>query len=328
MSDLGHFYRSDLAPSGVLPPLRLGPHVFMVGDATRFTAIQATDFNLLARYLREGSVAIRAVLQQRQQAGFNMLRVWTLMLLAQYGIGDLTLEEFPNLYQAIPSFVALCTEYGLYVEFTAYTGINDPNHWVRLGNAARLCHPRPILELVNEDDVNHEPDSQGRVFNSQQYAPLAGLLCSHGSNGSGRWPITPYWDYLTFHTNDAPEWQRKVGHNAMEIGGIDHYTVLTNENTRYPDRDQSLPHAQGAAESAALLCAGSCFHSVHGKCSQEWTGIELDAAKVWAASARKVDLTFQQGTYHHAIELETPAILRAYQRILPDHRAYTALVPV
>ncbi len=157
------------------------------------------------------------------------------------------------------------------------------------------------------------------------------LLLSGGSVGSDSWPTEfglPVLQYQVYHSNDSSEWQRRVGHEPMEIAAAEGTPTMANENTRYPDRDHSLPHAQGAAESAALLCAGSCFHSVHGKCSQEWTGIELDAAKVWAASARKVDLTFQQGTYHHAIELETPAILRAYQRILPDHRAYTALVPV
>ncbi len=120
MSDLGHFYRSDQPATGVLPPLRLGPHVFMVGDDTRFTAIQATDFALLARYLREGSVAIRAVLQQRQQCGFNMLRVWTLFDVP--GIGRLIPSEDPNIYQNIPPFLALCAEYGLYVELTVFTG--------------------------------------------------------------------------------------------------------------------------------------------------------------------------------------------------------------
>src|SRR5215471_622358 len=141
-----------------LPRLVVNGQMFMQETGTPFTAVECSDFNLLARYLNGEN--IRPILADR--AGFNMLRVWTLMELSQWGIGDLTLEQHPDLYDQLPRFCDLCASYGKYVELTAYTGINDPQHWSRLGLAVQACS-NVIVELVNEDDQNHEPDALGRV---------------------------------------------------------------------------------------------------------------------------------------------------------------------
>lgn len=290
------------------------------GVTARFTAIEASDFALLARFQNEGADAIRPVLGQRADCGFNMLRVWTAFDID--GIGNFTTLD----YGVIPSFVKLCADYGLYVEFTAYTGWNDPLHWTRLYNAATACRPRPLLELVNELDANtNEPDSMGRVFDLTTFGKLGpfDVLQSHGSNGSQAVPVRPAWDYETFHTNDASEWWRKTGHNAMEMSaGADNgapgsgVPCLANENTRFPDRDASAAHAYDAAAGGALLCAGSCYHSVRGKSSQLWDGVEEDCARAWAAGAKSVDITFQDGPYMHRADLETPDDLRVYERVL------------
>lgn len=302
-----------------LPDLRVEGQCFKAGDAA-FTAIESSDFALLARW--QNGEDISDTLSQRQAVGFNMLRVWTAFDIP--GIGVFTTIDYAH----VPAFVALCASYGLYVEFTAYTGWNDPAHWANLIGAAQASRPHPLLELVNELDQNtNEPDALGRIFRIEDYAQApAPLLSSHGSNGSEHLAVRPAWSYETFHTNDASEWQRKNGHNAMELadGTEDwpgsHLPVLTNESTRCPDRDDDPMHYYDAAASAALLCAGSCFHSVSGKSGRPWTDDELACAISHAAGARSVDLAFQAGRYNR---LEPGENLRVYQRILPDGRAWT-----
>ena len=293
-------------PVSALPRLVTRGHSFALENGERFTAIECSDFNLLARYHADRR-SIEPILEQRAALGFNLLRVWTLMHLSQFGIGDLD----PCPYDKVPAFCERCADHGLYVEFTAYTSTFDPNHWRRLAEAAAGAS-NVILELVNEND------QPANTIDTRAFAPIPGRLCAHGSNGSQAAPVQPSWNYQTFHTNDAFEWQRKVGHNAMELGG----TVLSNENTRFPDRDSSVIHAFDAAAGAALLCAGSCFHSVNGKRSALFEGVELSAAKAWADGARSVPLEFQDGAYQHRADLERPDDLRAYERRLPDGRVH------
>lgn len=294
-----------------LPRLRARGQFLEQDDGTYWTAIECSDFNLYGRYL-DGE-DIRPVLRDR--AGFNLLRVWTLFDLETSGIGRLVLEEHPDLYARLPSFLQLCAVHGFYVELTAYTSILDPNHWPRLCAAVAGC-TNVLLELVNEYDqsANHGPDAEGRYLDAQAFAPAPGILCSHGSNGSEARPVEPFWDYATFHTNDANEWQRKVGHNAMEIWGG---PTIANENTRYCDRDANLQHANDAAAGAALLCAGSCFHSVSGKKSVVFTENESLAARLWVDGAMNLNLAYQDGQYGHRVDLEKLAgltVLRVYER--------------
>jgi hypothetical protein len=151
------------------------------------------------------------------------------------------------------------------------------------------------------------------------FHPLHGFLCSHGSNGSQSQPIKPDWDYATFHTNGAFEENRKVGHNAMETwtGPTD-----TNETSRFPevgmwsgaDRQRQKDLAFDSAAGAALLCAGSCFHSVHGKDSTLFDADHVEVATEWCRGADSVDLSQQDQPYVHRQDLETPGMLRVYQR--------------
>lgn len=309
--------RKPAQPVSVISELVVRGQFLGLENGDHWTAIECSDFNLLNLFLDFEN--IEPVLKQRANCGFNLLRVWTLFDIP--GIGTCTSVD----YDRIPTFVQLCANYGLRVEFTAYTGINDPTHWDKLCDAALKCKPRPLLELVNELSENTgEPDSEGRVFNLSLFKqPAIPLISAHGSNGSEKQPVTPHWSYAAFHTNDAPEWQRKVGHNAMEIWSG---PTLTNENTRYPDRTNSPVWANDAPAGAALLCAGSCFHSVSGKSSSLWSAQEELLAMIWAQGADSVDLNCQGGAYRHAAELEGQTYLRVYQRVLNSGEAFTVYI--
>lgn len=289
-----------------LPRLRPVGQFFALETGEPFTAIEHSDFDLLNRW--QHGEDITAILAQRAGAGFNMLRVWTLYDLQASNIGVFLDID----YARVPEFLRLCAQYGLYVEFTAYTSLERQEHWDSLV-AACQGSTNVLLELVNEGDLPVNAIDFGR------YAKPSGILTSHGSSGAEHNPIVPYWDYVTFHTNGASEEQRKVGHNAMELWSG---PTLTNETSRFPDvgmwRGASLERqkqlAFDSAAGAALLCAGSCFHSVAGKVSALWDDATQAVATAWAAGARSVLCTCQSGQYRHRDDLEPAGVLRTYQR--------------
>jgi hypothetical protein len=213
---------------------------------------------------------------------------------------------------------------GLWLELTVFTSCGSlmPNrddqqrHLDRTADAVR-GKGTVLLELVNESDQwDNAPDPNLRR--------PAGVLISRGSNGADSVPPRhdDPWDYECYHTNDLSEFQRKVGHNAMEWADQSGKPCISNENTRYPDKDSSAVHAYDAAMGAALLCAGSCFHGQAGKASQLLTGVELACAQAWVAGAQSVPLEFQDGSYEHLSHLEGTDCIRAYSRRLADGREH------
>jgi len=326
LAELGRML--GLAPA--LAPLGIEGQFFTVGGQP-WTMIECSDFNLLNRYVRGED--IQPILQQRRDCGFNTLRVWTAYDLEDAGIGRLIPSEHPDYDTRLLEFLRLCAQWGLYVELTAFTGRMHSGYTTifqdddaRLAHWARLRDVAPpettLLELVNEGD--HEANYQipwSRLTRPEHH------IASRGSARADLWPpqVPPFaspWGFSSYHTNDLPEWPRKVGHNAMEIADRYGIPVTANENQRFPDKDSTPTHAYDAARAAALLCAGSCYHSARGKSSQLWTGVELDCAVAWALGARSVPLEFQRGAYRHRTELERPDLLRVYSRTLPDGREY------
>jgi hypothetical protein len=301
---------------------------FRLKTGERWTAIECSDFNLYGRYLQEGEAVVREVLAERAAVGFNLLRVWT-----EYSGGDqftaeigrLVPTEHPDYYERLPTFLLLCASYGLYVELTAFTGTGAglEGHWDALGAVLPDC-PNVLVELANE--VNAHPS-----IDPTPYQPLAGVVCSHGSNGSQAVPVRPWWHYETSHWVHVFEWQRKTGHNSMEFSqGADglpasHVPCLANENTR-PDQDGTVHRFEDAAAGAALLCAGSCFHSQSGKKSALFDARDRQFAEAWIAGARSVDLAYQDGRYVHEQALEGPDDLRVYSRVNPDGTRETVTI--
>ena len=229
-----------------------------------------------------------------------------------------------NLYDAIPEFLALCAQYGLYVEFVGFTGpytgiLNTDqekiDHWEAL-IAACTGLSSVSLELVNE--LDNSPNTNIPFSYLRQ---PDGILSSHGSNSADHDTVEPVWDYGSYHSNDLYEWQRKVGHNAMADVADKHDCPATaGENTRGDKDHYNLSHAFDAAAGASLLCAGACCHTPRGKTSELWDGPELAWAEAWTHGAESVPLEYQQGAYHHRIDLEGPGIIRAYDRTLSSGR--------
>lgn len=308
-------------PEAILPAIRLNGKYFST-DAGPFTWIGCTDFRLYHKYLSNEDVT--SILTQRQLAGFNALRVLSMCA----NMFSFNPANYPNYYSELPSFLELCASFGFYVEFTVFADApqimpdqtQQINHWRAMGEAVKGSS-NCILELVNE--VNH-PSGVNRIDPSA-FPELFDVINSRGSNISGDQPPQPPMDYETFHWNDLSEWQRKVGHNAMEDGSDKTgKPAISNENTRFPDHDNSEAHAYDAAAGAALLCAGSVFHSVHGKTSDLWDGgVEWACATAWARGARSVPLWVQPGFYQRH---DDPSFLRVYSRTVPGVGAHVVTI--
>src|SRR5207247_2291612 len=90
---------------GLLPDLTVRGHNFSLATGDYWTAIQCSDFNLLTRYAAGENIV--PLLVQRQDCGFNLLRVWTLFDIPNIG----TLTACP--YDLIPPFVDVCASFSL-----------------------------------------------------------------------------------------------------------------------------------------------------------------------------------------------------------------------
>lgn len=296
-----------------LAPLSIEGAFFRAGGQP-ITIIECSDFKLLKRYLDHEDIA--PILQQRKALGFNCLRVFGMCKL----MWDLNPAFVPDYYGILQRFVDAVNLAGLYVELTVFPDCSlvMPDKHDQLVHWARVCDVlrgrQVLVELQNEAS---EPPNR---IDANDFQKPFGVISSHGSNGSESTPVRPWWDYETFHTNDASEWWRKNSHNGMEFSeGTDgipasHVPILANENTRFADKDSNLNHAFDAAAAGALLTSGSCYHSVSGKTSDVWSGLELAAADQWVKGARSVDLSQRVFPYEHPAELEGPDDLRVYRR--------------
>lgn len=307
-------------------PIALAPEVgirgkYFTNHGESWTAIETSEFSLYKRYL-DGE-DITPILAERHELGFNTLRVW--LLNTSVIPGGLQPKDYPQFYESLRPFVRLCASYGFVVEVTAFTQTQSlmPSrdaqvaHWTAVQDALRPVAGQVLLELVNEAN-QHDNRTDAALLALRP----AGLLASSGSNGADSAPPEPAWDYVLYHSNGLSEFQRKVGHNAMEYA--DHYRkpAMANENTRYPDQDQSEAHAYDAAMGAALLSAGSCFHSQSGKFSRRFDADERRYAAAWVAGAKSVPLEFREGQYIRRDDLNGPQVIRAYEKRLPDGRSY------
>lgn len=316
--------------SGTAPHLVKRGNFFAQADGRRWTGVMTSDFTLPKRYLAGEDV--RPLLDERASLGFNELRQW---LLNQSVVGQVYAEgihpnQYPDFYERVHALWVLCGSYGFAVEATAFTSCvplmpnrdDQVRHWeYTKAAAAGLGHVR--LELVNEYNWGQGQNAPHRDLWLMR---PSGIIASSGSSIADAPPPEPTWDYVLYHSNGLDQWQRKVGHNAMEWG--DHYgtPAASNENTRMPDQDGNEAHAYDAAAAAALLCASACFHSQAGKYSSPFSPDERRLAAKWVEGARSVPLEFQDGTYAHRTDLETPTVVRAYERRLHDGRAHVVLI--
>lgn len=315
-------YFEDVILQHDVPPMNrlvIQGQFFHLDTGERFTVIEATDFNLLARFL--AGEDIHPILQQRQDLGFNVARVFTAFNVCPDGngcqaIGRLVPREHPDYYDRVPAFLDALAQHGLYAELVAFTGpypgVLDSDaekiqHWQRLCEAART-RPNVLLERVNEAD---HPANRDLPFN--QLPKCEGVLSSAGSGTADHEPPAPFWDYASYHPGTGDEWMRKAIHNGWEdVAEKAHIPVLVNETTRFPDNDGSAEHAYDVGRGCALMVAGCTFHSISGKNSRLWAGLEYVLADAWTRGAKSLPLVCRDGAYRR---IDDEKYLRVYERV-------------
>ena len=296
-------------------------------NGERMTVIESSEFSLFKRYLDHDPM-YETVLNQRRALGFNTVRVWLMnkgVVAFRNGVEQdgIYPNQYPDFYSRLTALVDDLANRKFCVELTAFA-VNIPldmpnptdqqHHLDATANAIR-GRKNVIIELVNENDQHDNTVSTSLIRPT-------GVIISHGSNGADHRAVQPIWDYGLYHSNALSEFQRKVGHNAMEYANMDNVPYISNENTRYPEQDSSENHAYDAAAGGALLCAGSCFHSTAGKYSRPFDDTELRCAKQWIAGANSVPLEYQAGVYARHDELNSSTVIRAYSRTLSDGRRW------
>ena len=283
---------------------------FYYRQGSPFTVIECSDFQLFERYLRGQD--IRPVLEDRRDLGFNTLRVWLL----NTSVCHILPSEWPDFYQKLGPFLDALAGYGLYAELTVFTQAET----LMPQPADQQAHYDATVQAIGGryafvEGVN-EADSHDNAFDPalRLWRPEGAIfdLC-RGSNGADAESPEPIIDSTRYHSNDTNEWWRRCAHNGMEQGDKYSRPNIANENTR-PDHDPDTRHHHDAAAGAALLSAGSCFHSQGGKSSVAFTGIDRQCAAAWVQGARSVDLSQRVYGYIHRTDLEGPDVIRAYQR--------------
>jgi hypothetical protein len=331
--------KPEIPPVIVVPPVIEVPPVmvnketitprgkfFSRENGDRMTLIGSSDFSLFKRYLDNDYPTLDPVIAQRQELGFNILRVWLLnqSVVAFRNVVQQDMihpNQYPNFYEKLNKFADYLGMKGFCAEFTVFTqtrtlmpdASDQQNHLDRTADAVRGIK-NVILETVNENDQH-----DNTIANLSR---PSGVIISHGSNGADATGVRPTWDYELYHTNGLDQFQRKVGHNAMEKADEVNVPCWANENTRYPDNDGNPNHAYDAAMGGALLCAGSCYHSSSGKWSRVFSPEEYIYAQEWVRGANSVPLDFQAGQYIHRSDLESSSIIRAYEKRLGDGRSH------
>jgi hypothetical protein len=307
-----------MSADSALPRLVVRGQFFALENGQPWTAIEATDFNLLGRFVANEDIT--PILRQRAAVGFNLVRVFVDYDVCADGkcppsnqaIGRLVPSEHPNFHTQLKAFLELCARHRLYVELVVLTGRPDSNDArVALWDSV-IATVAPttnvILELVNEWDQSWHRNLPFERFRR----PPPPILASRGSGMAGSPPRLPLWTHATYHPGFGPEWTRMAIHDGMATVAEKHgVPVLVNETTRFPDNESSATRAYDVARGCALLVAGCAFHSVAGKNSRLWEGRELTAAREWARGATSVPLSCQRGAFRR---VHDPAFLQVYER--------------
>lgn len=311
------------------PPSNLGTLTidgkFFWQGGKRTTLVESSDFSLFMRYLDGDDIT--PILRQRQGLGFNCLRVW---LLNQSVVGyrnapaiidaGIDPRAHADFYARLRAFCGVLGAYGQNVDLTVFTQTktlmpsrsDQQAHLTATGDAVRGLG-NVIVSLVNEWDQH-----DNACFEDLERP--AGVIYSAGSNGSDAVP--PVGGQCCEYHIIGSEWQRKTGHNAFEYAEERGIPCWTSEAQRAPDNDSNAAHFEDAAAAGALLCGGTCGHSVGGKFSRLFVGPELDCMAAHCRGAKSVPLEFQAGRYIHRDDLETPGIIRVYERRLDDGRGH------
>lgn len=294
--------------------------------------IGTSGLNLPGALVEHGRTYIDEMAHERQEYGYTVQRCFTHYRLPpvpplNQPIGIFDVTEHPEAYDVIyPQLVEILANRGQYIDFVADTGYL-PGHGEKLLACLAATGKPALVSRVNEGDRVGN-DKGGPVWTSD---PGPHVYTSQGSNSSDSWPPEPALKRVEYHIIGS-EWQRKVGHNAMELADTYGVPAITTETPRAGEHYVEPRMAEEAARNGALLCAGAYSHSAAGKSCAFFPPSERPFHTAWCRGALSVPLRFQRGRYIHRTDLEgiDPAdgtrIIRAHSRRLQSGEEYVSIV--
>lgn len=263
---------------GSLPRLHAGRSDLFVESGARHVIIGCTDLLLAWRYDREGVDAIRPVLGQRRDCGFNNLRV-----LWQKDIGNAGRPWLMPLAKVRP-FVEALASVGFYVQGTILADCqavnpNEADQQSRVNDirSTTVGLTNHYEQLGNEYDKNgHDP----RHFSK----PSDRMAANSSSTEGGK--DAPYWDLFCFSGQRDP-----LNHAVREYGPLEFIygsgtwgglPAICDEGMK-PGENSSDPRDYERAGAQARSGCGGRFHSDAGTKgnSRLFNDLELACAKAF-----------------------------------------------
>ena len=254
----------------------LNDHFITADEGMRWWWRGATDMLLPARL--EVGEDIRPLLEQRANAGANIVR--SLAMGYPFWPSGAPVRE-----ETARAFFTLAAEYALYVEWVVFAGTRDNMPELAKQQAFWLQNIRMVRDYSNVlVELLNEAGHGSQRIDPAQFGDPIGVLASHGSGLTDAPPVTPLWDFATYHPRrDRPP-------DARGFTNYDAYEFQAEWPKPCPFiPDEGIkPHEYGfdtrwAYQMGlhAAACAGGTFHSDAGVRSLLWTPQEVRCAEAF-----------------------------------------------
>lgn len=289
-------------------PVHVDGLVFRDSTGAIWSYRGATSFLLLRRYIQGENIL--PYLDRRSAVGENVLRV-----LSTVTWGPIFPEDYTD--DQLRAFLTLVHSRGLRVEMVALAAAQDwpldrqQKHVQRIVNAVADAGALDFVEVANEPFKNSAPP----VEVMRKVVRRPGVLMAYGDYSvSCDSLVQPVLDYLTFHPERKDEWPRTAkdarelrdgfdcGNGRPGFGGA-HVPVVSDEpmganEVNEPGRRSNVADDfYWFAATAAIMGAGTTFHSEAGLTSAEPGPYQAAAERAFAAGLRSVDPVAQLGQY-------------------------------
>lgn len=215
-------------------------------------------------------------------------------------------QEHPDYFDQLRPFVDhLWNKYGLRVEFVIFadTGEIMPDVNEQNAHAERVVEtlkdaPNVFIEIANEPSAHvNMPGGDARAYELCQRVRNRGLLIASGA-GDGQ----NAGDYVTPHTPRDEEWPRKAK-DVLDVRDVSGKPTVGDEPIGFAEVEKPGSRATSAtdaayyAAAAALMGAGSTFHSDCGVNTVMLEPVQAKALAAWMAAASWVPSDAQLSPY-------------------------------
>lgn len=253
-----------------------GDHFVVAATGRRWWWKGATDMLLPARL--EAGENISPILDQRRNAGATIIRA----LAMGYPFWP---SGAPVQFATVRRFFEMTATARVYIEWVIFAGTRTvmprPDAQLRFYQETLdvvRAYPHVLVELLNEQGHGTQQ------IDPQIFPRPGGVLASHGSGLTDASPVTPLWDFATYHPRrDRPPDSR----------GFTNYDPFAFQND-WPKPCPFIPdegikpqeygfNPEWAAQMGrhAAHCAGGTFHSDAGVRSLPWTPEEVRCAEAF-----------------------------------------------